>query len=339
MTELGLRHESSRWANLLPPVGNAYWSKFYAGDFNGDGRDDLAAFNSTAGEWTIAISDGNRFVLNHLQLGTPDDHWQITSVGDFDGDGSDELIGRTHLSGSWQVLHFSEQAGASLENWGHSFGGYTDWTIFVGDVDQDGRDDLVARRPFVPGNWYAVLSEPTEGATGHFSGSIGLSKSLDPYFVGGNFTVADFDGQFHPEFARDATSVSTRGPFQEALDLFSPIYNEIEVEFYPGLMKGPQATRETRAGNPLGSGGVAFGRLTSGRVRSGNRDRKNHCFYRGLDGVDGNARSKCSDFPHFQYVRSERRIFFHQLRNLRFISAYVGAGPSPYVDRLRLAES
>ena len=247
---LGDRTESNSWGHLLPPQGSANWNQFFVGDFNGDGRDDFAAFNATSGEWTVAISDGNRLVFNHLQLNTPDDQWQLASVGDFDGDGSDELVGRTQLSGNWQVLHFDEQTGATLEDWGHAFGGFTDWTLFVADVDQDGHDDLVGRRPFVPGNWYTVLSQPSESATGQFSASIGLGKSLDPYFFEGNFTVADFDGNFHRSFTDDPTSVDARAPFAEVLEIISSVSNNIELELYPGLMKGPQATRETEAGNP-----------------------------------------------------------------------------------------
>src|SRR5262249_45142987 len=42
---------------------NFYWESFRVGDFNGDGRDDLAFKRSGTNEWRLALSDGSRFFV------------------------------------------------------------------------------------------------------------------------------------------------------------------------------------------------------------------------------------------------------------------------------------
>ena len=55
--------------------------------------------------------------------------------------------------------------------------------------------------------------------------------------------------------------VSVDGPFRKVLEIFAEINNTIELDFYPGLMKGIQATAETKAGNPWDQAALLVDRL------------------------------------------------------------------------------
>jgi hypothetical protein len=83
------------------PAGN--WRSWQVGDFNGDGRADIAGL-SRSGGWQVGVSTGSSFVAQSwLATGS----WagvQAKSVvaGDFNGDGSTDLAGRL-TNGQWYV--------------------------------------------------------------------------------------------------------------------------------------------------------------------------------------------------------------------------------------------
>lgn len=126
-------------------VGND-WKILAAGDFNGDGRDDLI-WRHTSGvmtEW-LGQSDGT-FVDNFTTLKqTVGLDWRIVAAGDFNGDGREDLIWR-HSSGEYtqwlgqadgSFFNNSKLASAKIDN---------GWSVIgVGDYNGDGHSDLVWR--------------------------------------------------------------------------------------------------------------------------------------------------------------------------------------------------
>ena len=168
--------EPATWGQLPADT----WDNFHVGDFNGDGRDDIAARNSSD-NLVYLMSEGNRFqVLSSDPVLTATVvPWSETYVGDFDGDGSDELLGwyPTVVSGRsanrWEVMHYDERTGFKLDtgtgtsigsDWGNAIRGVSGTqTITVGDVNRDGRDDLVARQSAstsAPGSWHFQTNQP-----------------------------------------------------------------------------------------------------------------------------------------------------------------------------------
>jgi hypothetical protein len=103
-----------------------------AGDFNGNGSDDLLWRNGQTGQllrWTIT---GNQ--VEQISLGNLDLSLAVVGVGDFDGNGSDELVYR-RANGELLVDGVSR---GILDNVFAIAG--------VGDFNGDGRDELVYRK-------------------------------------------------------------------------------------------------------------------------------------------------------------------------------------------------
>ena len=104
-------------ASYALPAG---WQIEGAGDFNGDGLDDLLLRNSngTITEW-LGQQDGS-FVSNHAAVAYPlASSWHVDAIGDFNGDGRDDLLLRndngsiTDWLGSPNGSFFSNHANAS----------------------------------------------------------------------------------------------------------------------------------------------------------------------------------------------------------------------------------
>ena len=123
------------------------YSSFYAGDFDGDGKDELLAYGTPDGWTTMFKWNGSGFSWAWSDYGTNHairPYRDNMVVGDYDGDGKDELLG----VGSWNTMFHYENGDW---NWGWSCYGSNDFgpitttvpSAFVaGNVDNDRKDEL-----------------------------------------------------------------------------------------------------------------------------------------------------------------------------------------------------
>ena len=185
------------------------------GDFNGDGRDDVAlvrlrsgwstmpvAFANGSGGWNITNRGVGRFA-----------GWAATSgvqplVGDFNGDGRDD-VALLRQVGGWQTMPVAFASPSGLGNWNVTNGGigaFAGWAAtsgvqpLVGDFNGNGRDDVALIRlrsgwSSMPvafangsGNWTI-----TNGGAGAFAGWAATS-GVQPL-------VGDFDGNGRDDVA------------------------------------------------------------------------------------------------------------------------------------------
>ncbi|PGH46968.1 DUF2961 domain-containing protein [Streptomyces sp. Ru87] len=138
------------------------------GDFNGDGRDDIAAFTRGAeSDVYVALSDGSgfrdarkwhdRFALDG----------EVPAVGDFDGDGRDDIAAFTRGEKAEVYVSLSSGSVFRQDGWRwHDHFAPGDEIPAVGDFDGDGRDDIAAFTRGAAADVYVSLSDGR-----HFSGS------------------------------------------------------------------------------------------------------------------------------------------------------------------------
>lgn len=141
------------WLENLPKGGDL---TVVAGDYNGDGKKDLAVLDKAEGTVQVFLSNGSGFVSSkgngeqawivNFAVGS---RWQVLA-GDFSGDGIDDLAAYDSADGKWE---FARSTGRKflLENWFVTYGKDPEGRALVGDFNGDKKFDLAVERHFTKG--------------------------------------------------------------------------------------------------------------------------------------------------------------------------------------------
>ena len=158
------------------------------GDFDGDGHDDVL-LRRDDGAWYYYAMDGRRHISgrNGPATLTRDLRYDVAGIGDFDGDGRDDVLLRRD-DGAWYYYamdgrrHISGRNGPATLTRDLRYG-----VAGIGDLDGDGRDDVLLRRD--DGAWYYYAMDGRRHISGR-NGPATLTRDLR-YDVAG---IGDFDG-------------------------------------------------------------------------------------------------------------------------------------------------
>ena len=162
------------------------------GDFNGDGRTDIAEFDAATGVWIVGLSKGSKFNFSTWASWSSAVTWTDIRVGDFNGDGKDDIAGRVLSNGQWWV-GLSSGSSFSTTLWATWSTGVSWVDVLVGDFNGDGKADI-AGRVLSNGQWWVGLSSGSS-----FSTTLWATWSTGVSWV--DVLVGDFNGDGKADIA------------------------------------------------------------------------------------------------------------------------------------------
>lgn len=167
------------------------------GDFNGDGRQDLATSNYSSNTVSIKLGDGSGGFSGSVNVSVGSQPFSV-AVGDFNGDGKLDLVTASHNSSSVSV-----RLGDGLGN----FSGNTEvpvgnmpTLVRVGDFNGDGKPDLAVA--LIGSN--SISIRLGDGA-GNFSGNTEVPVGSVVF----SMVIGDFNGDGKQDIASANYNVST----------------------------------------------------------------------------------------------------------------------------------
>ncbi|MFL5244120.1 MAG: FG-GAP repeat domain-containing protein [Gemmataceae bacterium] len=136
----------------MPPP----WVQTFHGDFNGDGKQDVAGIDSS-GQWWVSLSTGTALTTRTkwAQWSVPS-AWSKLFVADVNGDGKDDIVG-FGFNGAWFVgISDGTDSFATGPSWAQ-WSSPSSWSqLFVGDFNGDHKADVAGFGN--NGAWFVGLS-------------------------------------------------------------------------------------------------------------------------------------------------------------------------------------
>jgi hypothetical protein len=241
--------------NSSPAVGTDPHS-VAVGDFNGDGRQDLAVANSGSSNVSVLLGTGTGsfgVATNFSAGGNP----LSLAVGDFNGDGKQDLAVANGITPGTVSVLLNTGTGPWFPATPTTFSvGSNPWSVAVGDLNGDGKQDLAVAN-FNSSNVSVLLNT----GTGSFGVATNFSAGANPISV----AVGDFNGDGKQDLA--VANGITPGTVSVLLNAASADPSPTSLSFGSagspvpqGTVSSPQSVTVTNNGTaPLVVQGFALG--------------------------------------------------------------------------------
>ena len=291
--------EPEEWASKN--YNNHRW---YVGDFNGDGKDDLLRKLDQYGGADIALSNESTFreFKSWGNGGFRNHRWY---VGDFNGDGKDDLLRKLNQNGGADIALSNGSTFSEFKSWGN--GGFRNHRWYVGDFNGDGKDDLLRIKNQNGGAEVTLSNGSTFGP---------LKLWTNGGFRNHRWYVGDFNGDGKDDLLRiknqyggAEVAFSNGSAFSEFKSWGNGGFRN--HRWYVGDFNGDSKDDLLRIKNQYGGAEVAFsnGSAFSEFKSWGNGGFRNHRWYVGDFNGDGK-----SDLMRRGMLREARHLVYEKYR-------------------------
>jgi hypothetical protein len=175
-----------------------------SGDFNGDGKDDIATFTrGQSGDVWVALSNGSTFGSGTKWHDFFGYNQEVPLIGDFNGDGKDDIATFNRIGEVFVALSTGSSFSGTASRW-HAGFVFGNQVPAVGDFNGDGKDDIAAFNRGESGDVFVAMSNGSSFGTSELW-KTGFAKHSQIPLVG------DFNGDRRDDiiaFPRDAGSVN-----------------------------------------------------------------------------------------------------------------------------------